>query len=121
MLSEARRAAPEEACGLLLGKGRTIREARPAINLAADPLTGFEIDPAALFEACRNARTGAPGVLGYYHSHPNGHGEPSMRDAARAAPDDMLWLIVANDRVAAFRAGEAGIHGRFQPIDLREE
>src|SRR3546814_6701011 len=35
-----------------------------------------------------------PAIAGCYHSHPCGPAEPSARDAAAAAPDGALWLIV---------------------------
>ena len=118
ILAHAARAYPLEVCGLLLGSGEAIEEAHAAENVAATPHTRFEIDPAALFAAYRQARRGGPAILGYYHSHPAGDPLPSATDAARAAPDGKLWLIAGQGRIAAFVAGRAGIHGRFRPILL---
>ena len=56
LVAEAARAAPAECCGLLLGRDGRISEARPAANVADNPLRRFEIDPAALFAAHREAR-----------------------------------------------------------------
>lgn len=108
--------APREACGLLLGEQDAIDGASIAANVAANPLTHFEIDPAALFAAIRAERAGERRVAGYWHSHPNGDPRPSPTDAASAAPDGRLWLIVAGGEMALWRAGEAGLHGRFEAV-----
>lgn len=107
VLKEATRTAPQEACGLLLGDA-VIREARPAANVAADPLTRFEIDPAALIAAHRAARQGGPGLLGYYHSHPNGHPRPSATDCEHAGGDGSVWAIAAAGEVTFWRDTPGG-------------
>jgi proteasome lid subunit RPN8/RPN11 len=112
LLAEAARAAPAECCGLLLGRAGRITAARPAANLAADPLRRFEIDPAALFAAHRAARDGGPDLVGYYHSHPAGHPRPSATDCEHASGDRRVWAIVAGGDVAFWRDGEQG----FDPL-----
>jgi proteasome lid subunit RPN8/RPN11 len=112
LLAEAARAAPAECCGLLLGRGERIDELRPAANIAADPRLRFEIDPAALFAAHRAARAGGPEVVGYYHSHPVGHPQPSATDCEHASGDNRAWAIAAGGMVAFWRDGETG----FEPL-----
>ncbi len=109
-------ASPEvEVCGLLLGHGETIGEVRSCRNVAADPARRFEIDPAALLVAHRQARAGGAAILGCYHSHPSGKAEPSPCDAAAAEPNGWWWLIVAREEVRAWRAVKAGAWcGRFE-------
>lgn len=108
LLEEAARAAPAECCGLLLGGGGRVTQARPCANVAADPLRQFELDPAALFAAHRAARAGGPELLGYFHSHPNGHPRPSAVDCDHASGDNRAWAIVANGCVSFWRDGENG-------------
>ena len=84
----------DEVCGLLLGHSGCIAEARPAANVATDPARHFELDPVALLAAHKAARAGGPAVMGHYHSHPSGRPELSATDAACAAPDGSLWLII---------------------------
>ena len=108
LLGEAARAAPQECCGLLLGDADKVETARPAANVAADPLRHFEIDPAALFDAHRAARTGGPQLLGYFHSHPDGHPLPSATDCAHASGDNRAWAIVAGSAVTFWRDGPGG-------------
>lgn len=108
-----------EVCGLLLGEGTRITEARAAENVAAVPERRFELDPAVLLAAYREARQGGGQVLGHYHSHSGGDVTPSACDAEMARPDGTLWLICAPDgRFALWRAEADGLHGRFAPMTL---
>lgn len=115
LLKEATAAHPRECCGLLLGQGATIAEARPAANIHPQPDRQFEIDPAALIAAHRAARGGGPQVLGYYHSHPSGRGEPSETDRAMASGDGRIWAIVAGGAVQLWRDCPHG----FEVLPLR--
>lgn len=111
-----------EICGLLLGQGGRIVEAREAANVADEPASRFEIDPAVLLAAHRESRSGGPAILGHYHSHPGGDVSPSACDADMASPDGALWLICAPDgRMALWRAGHNGLHGRFVAVELTVE
>ncbi|AQR72568.1 M67 family metallopeptidase [Sphingomonas sp. LM7] len=115
--------APREACGLLFGGEDAITGWQAAENVAEDPERRFEIDPSALFAALRAERAGGPKIIGYWHSHPSGDATPSITDAAMAAADGKLWLIVAGETAGLWRAGEGGaLHGRFDamPFDLTE-
>ena len=108
-----------EICGLLVGRDGTTTATVPCRNVAADPHRRFEIDPAALLAAHRGARASGSAVIGHYHSHPTGAPVPSACDAAEAAPDGAIWLIVAGGACRAWRAGGDGVvHGRFDPVDL---
>lgn len=113
MRAHAAAAHPHEACGLLLGDGGRITEAREARNVHAAPATHFEIDPQALIDAHRAARgNGAPQVIGYYHSHPAGSAEPSATDRASAAGDGRVWAIIAGGDIRFWTDGEHG----FTPL-----
>ena len=115
LVAEAARAAPAECCGLLLGRGGRVDQVRPAANVAADPLRRFEIDPAALLAAHREARAGGVELLGYYHSHPEGHPAPSATDCEHASGDRRAWAIIAEGEVAFWRDGEDG----FEALSYR--
>lgn len=113
--AEAARAAPREACGILLGRVGHIERAAPAANVHPQPERFFEIDPAALVAAHRAARLGGPEVVGYYHSHPNGRARPSRHDRALAARDGAIWAIEARGELKFFRARAQG----FEPLAVR--
>ncbi len=108
LLAEARAAAPEEACGILLGRGGRIDAIIPAGNVHARPETHFEIDPRVLIAAWRAEREGGPAVAGFYHSHPTGHARPSPVDQAQSARDGRVWAIIAAGDVSWWRDGEHG-------------
>jgi desampylase len=103
---EAAEAAPRECCGLLEGlcedaSRLTVTALHPARNLAAEP-DKFEIDPRDHIAAAKVARGRGRAIIGCYHSHPGGAARPSAADLAGAAEDNFLWLIVAEEPLAAF-------------------
>ncbi|WP_309148095.1 M67 family metallopeptidase [Qipengyuania flava] len=108
LLEEAASAHPQECCGILLGADDTIKAIRPTTNVHPAPDRHFEIDPQALVDAHRAARSGGPSVIGYYHSHPNGRAEPSATDRQQSAGDGAIWAIIAAERITLWRSGDAG-------------
>lgn len=116
MLAEADKAAPLEACGLLLGtrtaEGWRVERIVPTANVHAHPTRFFEIDPATLIAAHRAARSGGAQVLGCYHSHPSGRAWPSAADAAAAAGDRSVWAIIAGGEIRFYRSDPDG----FRPL-----
>ncbi len=120
LLNEADSEPDREVCGLLFGTSERVDAALPCSNVASDPRTAFEIDPAALIAAHKAERRGGPAIVGCYHSHPNGAALPSPRDAAAALPDGAFWLILAAGQACLFRAVEHGaIEGRFVAVPHR--
>lgn len=109
----------QEVCGLLLGTGNRIEEIVVADNVADDPARHFEIDPAMQIRWEKGARGGGRQILGYYHSHPNGLPQPSVEDAASAAGDGRIWLILTENGITAWRAIANGrLHGWFDELEL---
>jgi len=106
IVAHARRDAPNECCGLLVGRPAKaglhvpeILEAVPASNGAADPTRYYEISPVDYFAQIKRCRTISAAqsetfaVLGAYHSHPRGGLEPSETDTAQAFRD-FIFVIV---------------------------
>ncbi len=132
MLADAAKHPGREVCGLLLGPRPAnaaavaavhIAAVLPTANVAAAPARNFEIDPAALLRAHREARGRGETVIGHYHSHPDGDGQPSRRDAARASENGQLWLIIAAGSITAWRAvadDPAALHRRFLAVALAD-
>jgi len=118
----ARNSAPTECCGLLLGdrESGAVSTIVPAANVATEPRHRFEIDPAVLLAAHRAARAGGLGILGHYHSHPDGEPVPSPVDAVAAEACGEVWLLIGADgAMRAWRAGPDGVlHGCFDEIEL---
>jgi proteasome lid subunit RPN8/RPN11 len=106
MVEHARREAPRECCGLLIGTASRIVEVVAARN-EAERATEYRIAPEDHFAAVRRARTLGLAVVGAYHSHPASPPEPSPRDLADAWPD-FLYVIVS----LAPRGPSGGAGGR---------
>jgi proteasome lid subunit RPN8/RPN11 len=117
LLRHAAEAAPEECCGLLLGRTGEIVEAVATPNVAPEPVRRFEVDPAAHFAAIRRARLSGMEVVGAYHSHPRGAPLPSETDFAEALPDELFLHVLiapASGEIAGYRWSA----GRFVPVTL---
>jgi proteasome lid subunit RPN8/RPN11 len=114
IVAHARRDAPNECCGLLVGRlsgpadagtvgpaeaGPHALEAIPCSNGAADPTRRYEISPVDYFAQIRRCRrineaqSERFAVVGAYHSHPRGGPEPSDTDVEQAFRD-FVFLIV---------------------------
>jgi len=121
IVAHAREAAPEECCGLLLGRDGAIREASRARNIADDPATRFLVDPKDHIDGRRAARERGLEVVGFYHSHPRSPVEPSARDLEEFSYPDRLCAIVSlraePAEVALFRL-EGGCFQRLSLITV---
>jgi [CysO sulfur-carrier protein]-S-L-cysteine hydrolase len=95
MLQHAREEAPNECCGLLIGRRGSVESTVRARNLQPGP-TRYLIDPADHFGAIRTARSKGQRVVGAYHSHPSSPPAPSESDIAEATGGrDFLYVIVS--------------------------
>ena len=120
ILDHARRALPDECCGLLIGAAAgaetQITLACPARNLRQSP-TRYLIDPADHFAAIRSARRAGLAVVGAYHSHPASPPSPSPTDTQEANDAELLYVI-ASPILAEVRAYRLD-GGRLRRVELR--
>lgn len=93
LAEHARDTWPEEACGLLVGAGGAPREVVGLTNYASDPLRRYALDPLEYMRVEHAAERRGLGVVGVWHSHPDGGAEPSETDR-RAAWPGWLYVIV---------------------------
>jgi proteasome lid subunit RPN8/RPN11 len=121
LIRHAREEAPNECCGLLIGRGSSISDVVPTRNVASTPATRYAIDPAEHIAVNRRLRGSGLAVVGAYHSHPRGPARPSATDRAEAHYPDFVWVIVSllppDGCVAAFRLAEDRAH----PVDIELE
>jgi len=94
MLAHARQEYQREACGLLRGRGGQVKEFLPAQNVAANPLTDYQVDSATLLQALEWEDTGDE-LIAIFHSHPHSPPYPSATDAAQAFYPDSVYLILS--------------------------
>jgi proteasome lid subunit RPN8/RPN11 len=92
----ARRDAPRECCGFLLGTPGGVNYALPATNTSTTPLTRYRVDPREHIAVRRILRRLTPplGIVGVYHSHPRGPGAPSSADVREAYVPEWAHVIV---------------------------
>ena len=116
----ARRDAPRECCGLLVGTAERIVESVPTGNVDPSP-SRFRVDPSVHIRLNRTLRGTGREVVGVYHSHPRGPAWPSPRDVQEAAYPEFVHLIVS------LAAGEAEVRafmirdGKVEDVDVTAE
>lgn len=119
IVTHARREAPLECCGLLVGRGRSVIAAVPMLNAAASR-TRFRLDDREHIEWRRTLRRFEPPleILGVYHSHPRGPAVPSPTDEAEAYYPDWLYVIVGlrgkRAQIGVWRRSQLDPHDRAQ-------
>lgn len=99
MRDQMQAALPEEACGLLSGRGARVEAVYPLENAAHSP-TRFIIDPSEQVEAMLAMEANRQELLAVYHSHPQGPPHPSGTDIREAGYLGIVHLIW-------FRSGQA--------------
>jgi len=106
LTAEARAAFPMECCGLIEGtatpEGWRATALHGSKNLAENPKQNFLIDPQIHFALLHRLRGTDCAIIGCYHSHPQGRGEPSERDRAAAMDDGFVWLIAGDGEWNAY-------------------
>ena len=116
-LAEARRAAPRECCGALLGRDASVLWFEPLRNLSGDPAR-FDADPLDLLRVEKQASRTNRLVLGHYHSHPRSDPRPSRADREERAWPDLppyFHLIVSPEgRWVMYNTRD----GAWSPIDI---
>jgi proteasome lid subunit RPN8/RPN11 len=125
LVAHARRDAPRECCGLLIGSDDEIVESVAVANVAVDPLRRYEVPPREHFDQVRRCRvltsagSDAVSVLGVYHSHPGSIPEPSETDTALAC-EEFVYVIagpIDADEPAEIRTYRFR-NGTFEPVTL---
>jgi proteasome lid subunit RPN8/RPN11 len=109
---------PNEACGLLSGRGGRIEHYHPLTNIDHSP-EHFSFAPREQFRVLKEARAQGCKILANYHSHPSTPARPSVEDIRLAYDPDILYLIIslaeASPVVKAFRI----VGGRVEEVGIR--
>jgi proteasome lid subunit RPN8/RPN11 len=123
IVAHARREAPGECCGVLIGDAMAVVEAIPTGNLSENP-NRFLIDPQGHMDALRRARARGLEVIGFYHSHAHSPAVPSARDLAEAGYPDLLMMIVSLKPIVSVQSAAADVRlfkmagDRFETVEL---
>ncbi len=120
ILNEARKATPEECCGLLVGNNQIVEKILPSPNVAeGDRTRRFEIDPQVRFNQIRES--GERMLLGFYHSHPTSVPYPSETDKAMVYEPGLIWVIATLKEIKAFRFNQEKQDFEELSISLKTE
>ncbi len=93
---------PNEACGILAGKGGRVERVFCMKNARPGPAS-YEMDPEEQFRVMKDIRQAGLDMVGTFHSHPGGQAFPSGIDVERAYwpgtlfPNypDVIYVIVS--------------------------
>jgi desampylase len=120
IIAHARREAPNECCGLLIGIDGAIDASIAVRNVDDHPRRRFTVDPAAHIAVNRRLRNSGRAVVGCYHSHPASPARPSPSDVAEASYDGFVWLIVSLQEPAPTIAAFAIESGAVREICVND-
>ena len=91
IIRHAKDEAPNECCGVLLGKGDAVSEVRRARNVKASPVE-YELDPKEHVDILRAADEAGLDVVGFYHSHTFSEAYPSITDISKMSDWGYFYL-----------------------------
>jgi proteasome lid subunit RPN8/RPN11 len=116
LIAHALAVAPEEACGILVGRRRGVSSEVLCVVACRNVHEGsrrerFLLDPERQLAVQREAREQGLEILGYYHSHLNGSAAMSAEDLRQAHP----WV---SNVILAFRGG-AFVEARSWRVNSR--
>ena len=94
LIAHARRDAPEETCGYLLGKDGVVAENYPMENIDHSS-EHFSFAPKDQFTALRYARSKGLKILANWHSHPASPSRPSQEDLRLANDPTIRYAILS--------------------------
>lgn len=107
LIQHAKKAYPNEGCGLLVGRYAAERFI-PMKNVSAFPSSEYEMDPPELIHVLRDLRSSVEQLFAIYHSHPAGAAQLSRTDIERSYYPEAAHLIISladldHPQAAAFR------------------
>jgi [CysO sulfur-carrier protein]-S-L-cysteine hydrolase len=94
MIAHARADAPNECCGVLLGRDDRIEQLRRCTNAEHSPFR-YSVDPRELLAIDREAREKGWELMSIYHSHTHTEAYPSPTDVRLAAYPDAVYILVS--------------------------
>ncbi len=116
IIDHARREAPRECCGVIVGSGVELSELHELTN-TYEGVDFYLIEPKEIFDVYRNAMERDWDIQVIYHSHPVSVAYPSKRDVEHASWPDSVYVICSLEHpnepyVRAFNIVDAQISER---------
>jgi proteasome lid subunit RPN8/RPN11 len=104
VLDEISAHIPEEACGLLAGKGDLVSHFFPIENTLHSP-TRYRMEPQQQLTAFQLIDSMDLELLAIYHSHPAGPEVPSATDIAEAYYPEVIYIIISRQEATYLQRG----------------
>ena len=83
---------PNEACGILGGRGERVHVVIPVTNILHSPYR-FRMDPSEQLSAFLKIENMGHEIIGIFHSHVYGPGDPSVTDLEESYYPNVAYLI----------------------------
>jgi len=116
MIDHALKDAPNECCGVLLGKDNVVER---VVAMTSDPPApdAYYMDPVQQVEIFTEMEKQGQSLLGIYHSHPKGPAEPSGADLHLAFHPDAVYFIISLAEADRPEVRAFMLHsGRFEQV-----
>lgn len=94
IISHCREVYPNEACGILAGKGGVVQKVYKMINIENSGVS-YMMEPGEQFVVMKDIRKQGLEMAAIYHSHPHADAFPSVKDVSLAFYSDSLYVVVS--------------------------
>lgn len=94
MLVHCKGGYPNEACGILSGRGGEVLKIYKMNNIEDSPVS-YLLDSKEQFNVMKDMRENNLSMIAIYHSHPSSAPYPSQRDVNLAFYEDAVYLIIS--------------------------
>ena len=122
VLTHAQQHEHSESCGLISATNGIPIHYYAVKNIAADPATRFEMEPAQQIAAMKHMREHGEDLFAIVHSHPESPPLPSATDIQEVGYPDACYIIVSlNTKGVLEMRGFKMVDGDMQPVELRYE
>jgi proteasome lid subunit RPN8/RPN11 len=94
IILHCREVYPDEACGILAGKGRVVQKVYTMTNIEKSGVS-YMMEPKEQFTVMKEMREQGFEMVAIYHSHPYSDAYPSPKDINLAFYEDSLYVILS--------------------------
>ena len=102
---------PNEACGILAGKGRVVQKVYKMTNIENSGVS-YIMEPKEQFTVMKEMREEGLDMVAMFHSHPHSDAYPSPKDIKLAFYTEPVYVIVSlinEPDIRAFTINEDGV------------
>ena len=117
MLSFCKEAYPNEACGILAGKGREAAKIYRMTNIDKSPVS-YMMDSKEQFSVMKDMRENNLKMVAIFHSHPSSPAYPSAKDLSLAFYEDAVYIIVGLIEKKPVVKGYSIKEGKIKEVEI---